>query len=194
MDAPAFKCVIKVRSNSMDRILQHITHPSENGTSAMGLPIRETKGKAVLSASFLLLLDVLTEECGGILQVPNVISPDHILKRDRFASSSRAVSTTNKLAADWIPPPPPPLMCEFDLGVCERTGKTGVRYLSVIFWMLIFSFEGLVRMSCERRNDAFIDQEAGRDVETTGVWRTQARHQGSGQETRRCKRPSALTG
>lgn len=177
----------------MSRILQGVTHPTTDGTSAMALPIRDTKGKASLSSSFLLLLDVLQEECGATLGVTDIISSEHIRKKDRL-TGGRVVSTTNRLADDYIPPPPPTLMCEFDLGVCERTGKTGTRYLSVIFWMLIFSFEGLVKLSCERKNDACIDEEVGRDPEASGIWRTQVGHQGTGQATNRCRRPSALTG
>lgn len=182
-----FRCAVQVRSNHMDRILLNITHPTEKGTSAMAFPIRDGKGKASLSASFLLLLDIMKDECGATLKADGIISSEHVRRGDRFGTDRRA-SKRNVDDADWIPRPPPAMKCEFDLGVTEKVGSKGGRYLSVVFMSLVFSFEGLVRLSCERMNNGPIPQETGRDPEASGIWRTAPRHQGSAAATARCGR------
>lgn len=165
------RVVTKVRSNQMSKVLQGVTHPTELGASRLAFRMRD-KGPLV-PPEVALLLDLLREEHGAELRIPNLDLSEH-LERPLKPSIVKGSSLAGVVPEDFIPPPPPAVVCEFDLMLRESKHPAGGRQVMAVFGFLVFQIEGEVKIACEGGYDG---PETGEDTEASGVWRAANRRE-----------------
>ena len=183
-----WRCQLKIRTRDVSRIFNNVTHPTDLGASNMRMPVT---GKRFVPPELLLLLEVFQEECAAeiTVRVPDQSNPSVLLPvvakedlEERPVPNRTHLNPRGSMVIDFdrLPPPPPPMVCEFDLGLSSR-GYAAGQFLNVIFWMMIFSMEGIRRVM-PRRYDG---QEVGSDLEASGVWGVATRRERPAKATAR---------
>ena len=168
---------VTVRSTQMKRLLNNLTHPSDDGASRMVFPKKEPS----ITPEILLLLGIMNDEFESRLDMPALKMEEH-LERPPTPSVKRVSQLVNfqELPVDYIPPAPQRVVCEFLLTFGPRNFTHG-KVMLAVFHQLVFHVEGNVRMNVK---GAYDGQKVGRDPEASGIWRA----------ANRCKRPTKAPG